>query len=596
MRLNSQLFGQFRIPLLVVMGIIGYLILSGWHLSVLADVVVFVAIGIGSYKVVIESIRSIMRRDFVLDYIALLAIVAAVVSGEYLVGAIIALMITGGETLEEYGVAQAKRSLTKLINRLPDSVTLWVDNQIGEKIKVVAVAVGQEIFIHKGEVIPLDGVLVSEFGLTDESSLTGEPYEIDKLKGDVIRSGTVNTGQAMVIRVTKRAENSTYHQIVEMVKKAQNEKAPLVRLADKYSTIFTVITLVIAGVAFLDSHQFERILAVLVVATPCPLILATPIALIGGVNSAARKRIIVKKLAAVEVLSRVGIVIFDKTGTITLGVPEVVELKILVEDQPEPELLGIAASLERNSLHPLAKAIVVYAKLKKAQVEMPEQVEEVAGKGISGVVKNHHYLMTKALDDGGMQIQMLRDSKPVAIFSFEDVIKKESKDIVGHLKRLGYRLFIFTGDKKAAANKVVEDLGENIEVRAEMSPEDKQVGVEELQKSGQVVAMVGDGINDAPALALANVGLVFSNEEQTAASEAADVVFLGGEFSQVSQVLNISRQTVGVAYQSILWGIGLSIVAMVFASGGFIPPLYGAALQEGIDLAVIFNALRTSRI
>lgn len=589
------LLKEFKIPAIVLSGIVIYLFLKFLSQENMAMGVVLFVTGLGSYELVKDSLISLLKREYILDYIAILAIFVSLITGEYLVASVIALMISSGRTLEEFGANNAKKTLTNLIDRIPDEVLLYNQSGPGEKIKIKDVRIGQEVLVRKGEVIALDGVLVSKHGLADESSLTGEPYEIEKIEGDLIRSGTVNIGDPIVIKVTRTGENSTYNKIIEMVKKAQSEKAPLIRLANKYSVFFTIITFIIAGFAYFYGGSLARVLAVLVVATPCPLILATPIALIGGVNAAAKKRIIVKKLAGIEALSRINSIVFDKTGTITLGVPKVIEFKLLNEGLNQKVVLGIVQAIERNSLHPLAKALVLYAKNQNAPVVMAFNVKEVIGKGIEGTVENKKYLLSKLPSDEGMAIGLTMKRKNLAVFKFEDQIKLESKQIVKKLKEEGYTLHIFTGDKKQAAQKVASELGEGVLVKAELSPQQKLKGVEELKRNGKVVAMIGDGINDAPALALADVGMVFSNEEQTAASEAADIVFLGGDFEHVSNIIGISRRTIAIAKQSIVWGIGISTAAMVFASLGYIPPIAGAALQEAIDVAVIINALRASK-
>jgi heavy metal translocating P-type ATPase len=551
---------------------------------------------LGSYRLFYETAASLLKKNFALDYIAILAIVVSLATQEYLVAVILALMISSGRTLEDYGVSQAKKSLTKLAERIPNEVFLWVNGKIGQKTKLEKVKIGQQILIRKGEVIGLDGILASVDGLTDESSLTGEPYSIEKIKGDVIRSGTVNIGQPIIVKVTKESGDSTYNKIVTMVKDAQDEKSPFVRLADSYSGVFTIVTLLITGFAYYASgFDLTRALSVLAIATPCPLIIATPIALLGGVNASSKKRIIVKKLAALEVLSRAQALIFDKTGTITLGKPRVSKFENLSKKYSDKEIWAISKSIERNSLHPLAKAIVLFARNNKAPALHAEKIEEKVGSGISGILNGKAYTLSKLPSKDGMMIGVFEKNEHLATFVFEDEIKAESKDIIKSLKQRGFQLFIFTGDKKAAADKVVKDLGGNIIIKAEAKPEDKQAGIAELKKQGIVTAMVGDGINDAPALALADVGMVFSNEEQTAASEAADMIFLDGDFSLVIDGLNIAKRTIKIAKQSIFVGIGISILGMAVASLGLIPPIWGAFLQEGIDVAVILNALRASR-
>jgi heavy metal translocating P-type ATPase len=596
MKQKVNLLGTFRVPAIVVFSIIIYLILLLLRLNLAAAVVAIFATLLGSYRLFYETVSSLLKKNFALDYIAILAIVVALATQQYLVAAILALMISTGRTLEDYGVSQAKKSLTKLAERIPNEVFLWQNGRMGERVRIEKVKKNQEIFIRKGEVIGLDGTLASKDGLTDESSLTGEPYTIEKIEGDPIRSGTINIGAPIVVRVSKESGDSTYNKIVEMVKKAQDEKSPFIRLADSYSGIFTVVTLLITGFAYAYSgFDLTRALAVLAIATPCPLIIATPIALLGGVNASSKKHIIVKKLASLEVLARAQALIFDKTGTITLGKPRVSQFQNLTKHYSEKEILAISESIERNSLHPLAKAVVAFAKENKAPILHAEKIEEKIGSGISGIVKNREYTLSKLQSQDGMTIGVFEDKVHLATFVFEDELKQESKEIIKHLKGRGFKLFIFTGDKKEAAEKVVRDLGEDIIIQAEAKPEDKQKGIADLKKKGIVTAMVGDGINDAPALALADVGMVFSNEEQTAASEAADMVFLGGNFSLVIDGLNIAKRTIRIAKQSIFVGIGISILGMIFASFGYISPLGGAFLQEAIDVAVIINALRASR-
>jgi heavy metal translocating P-type ATPase len=586
-----RLSKYFRIPLFVLFGIIIYLLFAFLKMVQLSIVVALLATILGSYKLFKDSFLSLLKKRLALDYVAILAIVVSLITGEYLVAAVISLMIASGRTLEEYGVSSAKNSLTKLIDRIPNTVSLWKNGEIIGQETISKIKVGQEVLVRKGEVIGLDGILISENGVTDESSLTGEAYPVDKIKDDVVRSGTINIGNPIVLKVTKEAADSTYRKIVDMVKKAQGEKAPLVRLADKYSVFFTVLTLIIAGLAYLVDKRIDSVLAVLVIATPCPLILATPIALMGGINAAAKRRIIVKKLSNIEALSRVKAIIFDKTGTITLGRPKVSAFEILSFNYSKDNLLAIAEALERNSLHPLAKAIVGFAKAKKVPPLHATKIKEIIGSGIEGQINNKKYSLSK-LKEEGMAIGIWEENKLLAIFRFEDEIKKESKTILNYLKDLGLELYIFTGDKKANADRIVEEIGGNITVRAECSPEDKKAGIEALKREGKTTVMIGDGINDAPALAFADVGMVFANNEQTAASEAADIVFLGGDFPLILETIKIAKKTIKIALESIRWGIGLSIGGMIFASFGLIPPIEGAFLQEAIDVAVIINALR----
>ncbi len=588
---------NFLIPFIVLIGTLLYLALQLANVPIVPLIIIFPIIIIGSYQLLRDSYYQILKGQYALDYIAIIAILVSVLTNQLLVAAVLALMISSGRTLEEYGAKQARSSLTKLLDRIPKDVYLWESGEIGKRISIEDVNVGQQVFIRRGEVIPLDGKLISDSALIDESSLTGEAFPVEKIKDDEVRSGTVNTGNPIAIDVVREEKNSTYAKIISLVQKAEKEKAPLVRLADQYSTMFTAVTFIIAAFAFFYNHSIQSILAVLVVATPCPLILATPIALMGGVNAAAKRWIIIKKLASLEVLSRVNAIMFDKTGTITLGQPKVKQVTIFDKRFDEKTILGLAEAVERNSLHPLAKAIVRYAQEKQAEVLHAQNIKEVIGEGISGDIDGQIYSLSQVEKQqaSDMATALVQNKKILAVFAFEDQIKDDSKEVIKHLTELGLEISIFTGDKVEVANKVAEKLGGKINVVAECSPEDKQKGIERLKKAHKVTAMVGDGINDAPALAQADVGMVFSNEEQTAASEAADIVFLHGDFALVMQSIQIARKTIRIAKQSIIWGIGLSILAMIFAAFGLIPPLYGAGLQEGIDVAVILNALSASK-
>lgn len=586
----------FLIPIIVLVGLFVYLSLILLKQDLIALPIALIIIFLGSWALIKETYLDIRAKSFALDYIAILAVVVAIITQEFLVGLVIALMLATGRTLEQYGASSAKRTLTQLASRIPHNVQQVLGHDT-KNTPVSEIKKDDVIMVRKGEVIPLDGILLSEQGVIDESSLTGESFPVDKIEGDIIRSGTINLSTPLTIKVTNNQENSSYTKIVNLVTQAQKEKAPMVRLADKYSLYFTIITFIIAGFSWFQFRTLESILAVLVVATPCPLILATPIALMGGMNKSAKKRAIVKKLASIEVLSRVNTLIFDKTGTLTLGKPEVSEFKIIDAKFEKKEILTIAAAIERNSLHPLAKSIVNFVDGHKYKNIHATEVKEIIGKGIEGVVNGHKYSLTKISNDKSpdMIIGLYLSEKLIASFTLEDQIKSDTENIIDKLKNNGLEMYIFTGDKYEVAKKLVSKLGIDINFRAQLKPEDKQKGIEELKNKGKITAMVGDGINDAPALALADVGMVFSNEEQTTASEAADIVFLNGNFSSVLDSILDANATVRIAKQSILWGIGMSIVAMIFASFGLIPPIWGAILQEGIDVAVILNALRSSR-
>ena len=569
------------------------------HALAFGNLLAGLVIGMGALPLVRDTIAALRQRRYALDYLALLAISAAVAANEFQVGAVIALMLTSGRALENYGVRRARRNLGLLADRIPRTALVQHDDGAAlttDPLPVDEIPIGATVLVRHGEVLPLDGELLTERALVDESSLTGEPYLMARIRGDQVRSGTVNQGGPLLVRVAREARDSTYRQILALVEAAQDDSAPMVRLADRYSLVFSVVAIGIAAAAWWMTGSLVRALAVLVVATPCPLILAVPIALMGGVNRAAREKIIVKRLAALEVLARVSSLILDKTGTITVGRPELVRIEPIraMRDDPD-EVLSLAAAVERHSLHPIAKAMVEAAQARSLPLLKVDQVSETVGGGIEGYVRGHRVGLRGAdAAYGEMRVLCEIDGEPSAVFVLEDRLKPDAAGVFGRILGLGVDLAIATGDRRAAAERVVRALGLPLHIEAECTPRAKLEGIKARQGRGQVVGMVGDGINDAPALAQADVGLVFTHEARTASSEAADIVLLGGEIEQVWQALRISRDTVRVATDGILLGIGLSVVAMLAAALGFLPPLAGAFLQEAIDVLVIANALRAT--
>jgi heavy metal translocating P-type ATPase len=572
------------------------LALDAWH-DGLGDPLALFLIAIGATPLARDTIIALRHRRYALDYLALLAIAAAVAAIEFQVGAVIALMLASGKALEDYGVRRARNNLSLLTDRIPRTALVIGDGEVGVPLPVEEITIGSMVMVRHGEVLPLDGELRSERALVDESSLTGEPYLLEKARGDEVRSGTVNQGPPLTLEVRREARDSTYRQILALVAAAQEGDAPMVRLADRYSLAFSAVAITLAATAWWWSGSLDRALAVLVVATPCPLILAVPIALMGGVNRAARDKIIVKRLAALEVLARVTYLMLDKTGTITVGRPELVRIEAAPGASVEPDrALALAAAVERHSLHPIAKALVDVAHVRACPILPVRDVVEFAGQGIQALVEGHLVRVHgEAAPYGEMRVVCEVDRRPAATFVLEDRLKPDARQVFGHILEQGIELAMATGDRRTAAERTLRELGLPLAIEAECTPARKLDLIRARQSAGQVVGMVGDGINDAPALAQADVGLVFTHEARTASSEAADIVLLGGDVQQVWQALSIARQTVHVATQGILLGIGLSIAAMLVAWAGFLPPLAGAILQEGIDVLVIVNALRATR-
>jgi heavy metal translocating P-type ATPase len=593
---QSNRFNQFIIPLIVALTLLcaGILAMIAPENN-FSELVLLFGIAIGSWQLLSDTYKSLRNLSFALDYIAILAITTGLLTHNYLVAGVIVLMMSGGNALEAFAQAQAKKSLTALKNRIPNHVTVVKANHQTSLEPIEKISIGSEIIVRKGEVVPLDGTLQSATGNFDESSLTGEPFPITKQLGEMVHSGTVNTGDVVTIKTSVVIADSTYHRIITLVKEAESARSPFIQLADKLSGGFTLLTILLAGIAYFISGDISRVLAVLVIATPCPLILATPIALIGGMSAAAQQRIIFKRLASLEILARAKQVVFDKTGTITIGQPTLESITLINKNLTEKTVLGLAAGLEKNSLHPYAKAIVAAAESKKIIVQQFTQISEKIGSGIQGMLKQDTFLLSGNAKYSDSQVVLSKNDQPIAVFSFKDELKPTSIEGISAIQKMDLTLSIYTGDTISRAQELLKKLPHNLQLQADLSPEQKLAGIRKLQADGDVVAMVGDGINDAPALAAADVGLVFSHQEQTAASETADVVLLNGHFDGVLKALQISHHTMMIAKQSMYVGVGLSLIGMLFALGGYLPPVAGALTQEVIDVAVILNALRAAK-
>jgi heavy metal translocating P-type ATPase len=546
--------------------------------------------------------------------------IVALATNELLAGAVISLMILVSKSLEAYGSREAEAALKHLVEKIPKMCQVKHDDKYAE-VPIQDVREGDIILIRDHEIVPLDGYLLSDDALMDEANLTGEFEPQSYRKNQFLKSGLVNAGASLELRVSGNFAGSTYQKIVNLVREAKSHPARIVRLAEKYNYGFTAITLVMAGAAyFISGGDPSRFLAVLVIATPCPLLIAAPISFLGGLNIASKKNIIVKRPAALETLSQVTTIFFDKTGTLTLGEPTLRAIRILDPVYSEATLLSIAATIELHSLHPLAKAIVTAhhahttrndgAGEKNNIIEEATHIVETVGNGIAGAVNGSVYRLKKynrgvagadtadegAADEGGIVIEMSTGGHAIAHFILDDIIKPGTIALLEKL-RVHYRVAILTGDTQENAARLFNGQGtDGLAIHARCTPEEKFHIIKEAQAQGEKVMMVGDGLNDAPALALANVGVVFSGTENSASIDAAAVAILSRDIALVETTIDIARRSTRIAEQSILWGIGLSIVGMVFALLGYIPPVTGAVLQEGIDVTVIFNALRAARM
>jgi len=558
-------------------------------------------------------VRSLLRRDVGVDAIALVAIVSALVLGQFLAGAVVALMLAGGNALEFYATRRAGRELTRLLERMPRVAHRRSGSAI-EEVSVGSLLPGDIVVVRAGEVVPVDGSVASPVAVLDEAALTGEPLPVRRSRGGEVRSGSANAGDAFDLLATREADASTYAGIVRLVRQAEEGRAPFVRLADRYAAVFLPLALAVAGGAWLYSGNSMRFLAVMVVATPCPLILAAPIAFVAGVSRAARRGVIVKSAAVIERLGQARTVLFDKTGTLTLGLPAVEQILVFDGVQPE-ELLRLAASVDQLSAHVLAEALVHDAEARGLVLTAPTDVEEGPGQGIEGVVDGRRvavgssaWLLTRGYADaenvargldGGLDAGMARiligvDGALGGAVVMGDHVREDAHMLVEALRREGIRhVAMVTGDRAGAPDSVGAGLGLD-RVYAQLSPEDKLDVVRTLRSSPDLcpVVMVGDGINDAPALALADVGIAMGGVGATVSSETADAVIVLDRVDRVVDAVRIGRRSLGIARQSVMVGMGLSLVAMAAAAAGFLAPVFGALLQEVIDVAVIANALR----
>jgi heavy metal translocating P-type ATPase len=566
---------------------------------------------IGGTPVIYNTIRGILKGRFAADIVAMLAIVTAVLTDEAFAGVIIVLMQTGGEAINDYGFRRASSSLEELIARAPRIARRRKGDAI-EEVKVTEVTVGDVLIVRPGDLIPVDGSVNSDAAEIDESALTGEPLPRTKSRGETLLSGSVNAGPAFEMKAEKTSEESQYARIVEMVREAQEEKPPIQRLADRYAIWFTPITLAVAGISWLTVGSIDALLAVLVVATPCPLILATPLAVISGVNRAAKESIIVKSGAAIEQIGKARVVVFDKTGTLTYGTP-VVE-KVTALHGEADEMLRKVASVEQLSSHPVAMSLAREGQARFRKLIVPSNFRETPGQGVEAELDGEHmvigsesfvrskigrefkvdsYGRSELWAPAGKLVSFIAiNGEPAGTIVFSDQLRPGVPAMIQRLRELGVeRIMMLTGDNKTNASVVAREAG--IErVEANLLPAQKVEEVRRLCKEHGTTIMVGDGINDAPALASATVGVAMGAHGTGISAEAADVVLLVDDVTKVSDGIEIGQKMLRIAKQSISFGLGASFLMMVVAAFGYIRPAEGAIMQEFLDVTVILNALR----
>ena len=641
---------RYPIPVGAVALMVASLVLWLAGQSALANWTLLAVVLLGSIPLLWETMQQFLHKEFGVDVIAILAIGGSAALGQYLAGALIVLMLSGGEALEAYALRRARSSLSALAERAPRVAHIWQGDEL-VSIPADQVEISMEIVVKPGELIPVDGVVVSGSSSVSEADLTGEPVPVRKDPGMLVLSGSVNLDGVLEIRASKRSAESKYAQIVRLVEEAQTQKAPIHRLADRYSVGFTIAAVGLAGLTWALSGDSIYALAVLVVASPCPLILATPIAIMSGIDLAARNGIIIKSGGAIEQLGEVTVAVFDKTGTLTLGMPKVTTIVLAgseeqdggspgaddhavprnLSDYDEDALLRFAASVEQLSTHILARSVMEAAQERALPLSSANDFEEIFGKGVRGCVPvlAEGLLKEGLRESGGVEVavgnrtfmQHLEISIPASLLSerarrvesgqicsfiaienqvegllvLEDVPRAELSRLATDLREAGIKeTILLTGDGEVVAQQIGK-IAQVDRVIARCLPEDKVRIIKELVQQGLRVLMVGDGINDAPALATATVGMALGTQGLTAAASSADAVLLSTDILRVVRAVRLGRHVMRVALQGIWVGMGLSIIAMVFAAFGFISPAAGALLQEAFDVIVILNALRAGR-
>jgi heavy metal translocating P-type ATPase len=600
-------FQKFLRPVIVALSAVGLVVglalqLSGWStwsnwFWAAATIPVLLVL-------LAEIIVSLRRGDVGLDIVAALSMLAALIFGEYAAAVIVALMYSGGQYLESFAERRASREMTALLARVPRTAVRHRNGRL-EEVELEAIEPGDRLLIRQGDVVPVDGAVAEGLAILDQSALTGESLPSQYRINDAVMSGSSNVGAAFDMIASRRATESTYAGIVRLVAAAQRSRAPMSRLADQYAMLFLAATIVLAGVAWVWSGDPIRAVAVLVVATPCPLILAVPVAIVSGLSRAAKHGILIKGGKALESLARVRALVIDKTGTLTQGQAKIVSTRVQSDVSPD-ELLRLAASLDQASKHVIAKTIVDEARQRNLDLTVPNGVTETAGEGIEGRVDGRRVVV------GGVRFVTRREGIPAVaverapgavavavavggrlagVLILADELRAGTETLLRNLRGLGIeRIVLATGDRRDVAEMVAQGLSIDV-VRSELTPDQKVLVVLSERKNGPVM-MIGDGVNDAPALAAADLGLAMGAKGAAASAEAADIVLLVDQLDRVLPAIKIARRSRFIALESVYVGIGLSVAGMIAAAFGLITPVQGALFQEVIDVAVILNALR----
>ncbi len=579
--------------------------LGAWSGTIFTAVVVPVLV-----VLVVEIVTSLRRGDVGLDIVAALSMTAALTFGESLAAAIVALMYAGGQFLEAYAERQARREMTELLSRVPRTALRHRDGQL-EEVALDLILPGDLLLIRQGDVVPVDGAVASGVAVLDQSSLTGESLPVKLVAGQSALSGSANAGDAFDLKAERLAADSTFAGVVRLVEAAQHSRAPMARMADRFALVFLAVTVALATAAWWLTGDPIRAVAVLVVATPCPLILAVPVALVSGLSRAAKLGILIKGGRAIEMLARVKVLVIDKTGTLTIGQAKIVATRT-ADGTSADEVLRLAASLDQGSKHIVAQTIVDAARVRGLTLAVPTDLVETPGEGITGKIDGREVtvgglryvagligdradpLLDHERPPGALAAAVAADGKPIGVLILADELRAGTEKLMRSLRAEGIeRIVLATGDRHEVAKFISVGLGLDA-VRSELTPDQKVLLVLSERKNGPVM-MIGDGVNDAPALAAADIGMAMGARGTAASAEAADVVLLVDHLDRVLPAVRIARRSRRIALESVVAGIGLSLIAMVAAAFGLIAPVQGALLQEVIDVAVIFNALRALR-
>lgn len=587
-----------KLTLTFMIAIIAIILDFGFKQPTLTRLLVTVTGAILAISMFIEMIKTLRSGRYGVDLLAIIAIASTLIVGQYWASLIIVVMLVGGESLEDYAAHRASRELHKLLENSPTFAHKKVGDSY-EDTPIDDIDIDDILLVKASEVVPIDGVVLEGDSWFDESSLTGESEPVTKAIGDEVLSGSINGETAVLIRASKKASDSQYQKIVQLVKESEATPAQFVRLADRYAVPFTIVSLLIAGAAWLISGDMTRFAEVLVVASPCPLILAAPIAFVGGMSRSSRNGLLVKNGTTIEKLSLAKTVAFDKTGTLTTGILQVKSIAPETATHSEDDLLQIAASLEIGSNHILAKSLVKRAAEKDLALLEVTDLRESTGLGLSGVIQTKTYRIGRAnfanAEDAkvnGTAAFISEDEVFIGKILFEDKIRPESQHVIERLKAQDVQhILMLTGDNQKTAELVAGELGIT-EMHAGLMPSEKIGILKELPETHRPIVMVGDGVNDAPALALSDVGIALGASGSTVASESADVVVLRNDLNLVPESIKISRETMKVAKEAVLIGIFICIALMLIASTGVLPAIIGALLQEVIDTVSILYALK----